>query len=443
MLPLKQFQDFIEEHKLFTNGNKILLAVSGGKDSVLMLHLFKALGVNIGVAHCNFNLRADEATRDEHFVKMLSASLNLTFHLTHFDTKKYAADNKISTQMAARVLRYQWFEEIRAQNGYDYIALAQHQNDAVETVLINLVRGTGISGLHGILPKRDKLIRPILFLNKAEIDTLIDEHDLNFVEDSSNLSTNYTRNKIRLGVIPHLQQINPNLEHTFAQNINRFSQLEEFLNLYILQLSKEIVQHRKDGVYIAISDIVKLKPINLLLFEMLKVYGFNETVISEMVRNLQKQSGLRFLSATHQATISRDYLIISALNETINQHKMIHGNEDEFCFDTHFFSLQFTNDIAYTVDKTRLYVDSEKLIFPLLMRNWQQGDKFMPLGMHSFKKLSDFFIDEKISVHLKSDIPILINGNGDVIWIAGFRQDERYKLTKATKKVAIFEVKIK
>lgn len=441
MLPLKQFQDFIEQHKLFANGNKILLAVSGGKDSVLMLHLFKALGVNIGVAHCNFNLRADEATRDEHFVKMLSASLNLTFHLTHFDTKKYAAENKVSTQMAARVLRYKWFEEIRAQNGYDYIALAQHQNDAVETVLINLVRGTGISGLHGILPKRDKLIRPILFLNKAEIDTLIDDNGLNFVEDSSNLSTNYTRNKIRLNVIPHLQEINPNLEHTFAQNINRFSQLEEFLNLRTQQLHQEIVEQRKDGLYIAISDIEKLKPINLLLFEMLKPYGFNETVISEMIRNLHKQSGLKFLSATHQAIIDREYLIISVLNETINQYKMIHGNEDEFYFDTHFFSLHFTNDIAYTIDKTLLYVDAEKLIFPLVMRNWQQGDKFMPLGMRSYKKISDFFIDEKISVHLKSDIPILINGNGDVIWIAGFRQDERYKLTKATKKVAIFEVK--
>ncbi|WP_421946153.1 tRNA lysidine(34) synthetase TilS [Pedobacter sp.] len=443
MLPLKQFQDFIEQHQLFTNGNKILLAVSGGKDSVLMLHLFKALGVNVGVAHCNFNLRADEATRDEHFVKMLSASLNLTFHLTHFDTKKYAGENKISTQMAARELRYQWFEEIRAQNGYDYIALAQHQNDAVETILINLVRGTGISGLHGILPKRDKLIRPILFLSKVEIETIVDDNDLNFVEDSSNLSTNYTRNKIRLDVIPHLQQINPNLEHTFAQNINRFSQLEEVLNLHVLQLTKEIVQQRKNGLYIAISDIEKLKPINLLLFEILKPYGFNETVISELINNLHKQSGLRFLSTTHQAIIDRDYVIISQLIENVNQYKMIHGNEVDFYFDTHHFGLNYTNDVGYTVDKDKLYVDADKLVFPLVIRNWQNGDKFMPLGMRSFKKLSDFFIDEKIPVHLKSDIPILINGNGDVIWIAGLRQDNRYKLTKATKKVAIFEVKIK
>ncbi|WP_231459104.1 MULTISPECIES: tRNA lysidine(34) synthetase TilS [unclassified Pedobacter] len=443
MLPLKQFQEFINQHKLFTSGNKILLAVSGGKDSILMLHLFKALGVNIGVAHCNFNLRADEATRDEHFVKMLSASLNLSFHLTQFDTKKYAAEHKISTQMAARELRYQWFEEIRVQHGYDYIALAQHQNDAVETVLINLVRGTGISGLHGILPKRDKLIRPLLFLTRAEINALVDEHDISFVEDSSNLSTNYTRNKIRLDVIPHLQQINPNLEHTFEQNINRFSQLEEFLILSVKRLSLQIVQHKKDGIYIAIKDIDALEPQNLLLFELLKPYHFTDQVVADLISNLHKQSGLKFLSATHQAIIDRDFLIISKLDDGFHQHKMIHQQETDFYFGDYHFSLNFSNEINFMTDKRVVYVDAQNLVFPMVMRNWQNGDKFIPLGMQNFKKLSDFFIDEKVPLHLKGKIPILINGNGDIIWIAGFRQDNRYKLTKATKKVAIFEVKIK
>lgn len=228
MLPLKQFQDFIEQQQLFVRANKILLAVSGGKDSVLMLHLFKAIGIDIGVAHCNFNLRADEAQRDESFVGLLAKNLGLPFYVTHFDTKKYAAENKISTQMAARDLRYNWFEEIRHKEGYDYIALAQHQNDAVETVLINLTRGTGISGLHGILPKRDLLIRPLLFLNRQQIDEIVKTNHIDFVEDSSNASTNYTRNKIRLQVVPHLQEINPNLEKTFAENISRFAQLETF-----------------------------------------------------------------------------------------------------------------------------------------------------------------------------------------------------------------------
>lgn len=186
MLPLAQFQDFIKKNELFTRGNKILLAVSGGKDSVLMMHLFKALGVDIGIAHCNFGLREDEAQRDENFVRILAGAHELPFYVTHFETKKYAAENKVSTQMAARTLRYAWFEEIRVANQYDYIALAQHQNDAIETVLINLTRGTGISGLHGILPKRDRLIRPLLFLNREQINEIIEEDNIAFVEESSN-----------------------------------------------------------------------------------------------------------------------------------------------------------------------------------------------------------------------------------------------------------------
>ncbi|RZL36712.1 MAG: tRNA lysidine(34) synthetase TilS, partial [Pedobacter sp.] len=283
MLPLQRFQDFIEHEKLFSKGSKILLAVSGGKDSVLMLHLFNKAGINVGVAHCNFNLRADEAQRDEHFVKTLALSLNLPFYVTHFDTKKYAAEHKISTQMAARDLRYNWFEEIRTAEGYDFIALAQHQNDAVETVMINLLRGTGISGLHGILPKRDKLIRPLLFLNRAEINKIIEDESLDFVEDSSNLNSDYTRNKLRLEVIPHLKEINPSLENTFAKNINRFTEIETFLNLQVEKISKEIVVKKADGFYIPLEKIKALQPKKLILFELLRPYGFIEAVAEEIL----------------------------------------------------------------------------------------------------------------------------------------------------------------
>ncbi len=247
MLPLKHFQDFIKQQQLFVSGNRILLAVSGGKDSVLMLHLFKAIGVDVGVAHCNFNLRGDEAQRDESFVAQLAINLGLSFYVTHFDTKKYAAENKISTQMAARDLRYNWFEEIRVKEKYDYIALAQHQNDAVETVLINLVRGTGISGLHGILPKRGRLIRPLLFLTRQQVEEAVTANHIDFVEDSSNLRTNYTRNKIRLQVVPQLQEINPNLEKTFTENIARFSELETFLKVQVQKLKNKSKIKRPDG----------------------------------------------------------------------------------------------------------------------------------------------------------------------------------------------------
>ncbi|WP_029282616.1 tRNA lysidine(34) synthetase TilS [Pedobacter sp. R20-19] len=440
MLPLSQFQDFIQQHELFASGNKILLAVSGGKDSVLMLHLFKAIGVNIGVAHCNFNLRADEAQRDENFVKLLAETLDLPFHITHFDTKKYAVENKISTQMAARDLRYTWFEEIRVANQYDYIALAHHQNDAIETVMMNLIRGTGISGLHGILPKRNHLIRPLLFLNSEQIESIVTKENISFVEDSSNLSTHYTRNKLRLQVIPHLKEINPNLEKTFADNIARFAELENFLDLEVAKLQNNILIRKTDGLYIALDEIAKLKPQKLLLYELLKPYHFTEHVVEEIIVSLTALSGTHFFSSTHQAVINRNDLVIIEKNTDVLLNEFIHPATKRISFGGHTISLTYSTVTKFEMNVAKAFVNADQLIFPLVVRKWQNGDKFIPLGMHMPKKVSDFFINEKVPVHIKHSTPILINGNGDIIWIAGMRQDNRYKLTTATKKVAIFEL---
>jgi len=443
MLPLSQFQDFIEKQKLFVQDNRILLAVSGGKDSVLMLYLFKAIGVDIGVAHCNFNLRANEAQRDESFVALLAKKIGLPFYVTHFDTKKYAAENKISTQMAARDLRYNWFEEIRRTEGYDYIALAQHQNDAVETVLINLTRGTGISGLHGILPKRDLLIRPLLFLKRQQIDEIVRVNNIDFVEDSSNVSTKYTRNKIRIQVVPHLQEINPNLEKTFAENIARFAELETFLNIQVQKLTYEILNKRNDGIYISLDEISRLNPQKLLLYELLKPFNFGENVVQEILDSLKALSGTHFFSTTHQAIINRSDLVIVEKNTSVTANQFIHPATESIAFANDEVSLMFTEEVKFEVNLNKAFVNADKLIFPLVLRNWQNGDKFIPLGMRNLKKVSDYFIDEKVPLHLKNITPILVNGNGEIVWIAGMRQDNRYKLTTATKKVAIFELKIK
>lgn len=443
MLPIQPFQDFIAEQELFVKGNRILLAVSGGKDSILMLHLFHAMGVDVGIAHCNFNLRADEAQRDENFVRLLSASLNFPFYVTHFDTKKYAGENKISTQMAARDLRYAWFEEIRVSENYDFIALAQHQNDAVETILINLIRGTGIAGLHGILPKREKLIRPLLFLNRKQINDIVEESSLNFVEDSSNLSTHYIRNKLRLEVIPHMQKINPRLEKTFSENIARFSEIEVFLHHQVEKLAAEILNQKADGIYIALTDIAKLNPQKLLLFELLKPYNFVESVVEEILNSLKALSGTRFFSATHQAIINRNDLVIVNNNTATALNQIIHPTSKQVVFGEDIMFLSFSSEIKFEKNINKAFVNADHLVFPLILRNWQNGDKFIPLGMRNLKKVSDFFIDEKVPLHLKRSTPLLVNGNGEIIWIAGKRQDNRYKLTPATKKVAIFELKIK
>lgn len=441
MLPIQNFKDFISHNALFTTNDKILLAVSGGKDSVLMAHLFKLAGFDFGIAHCNFSLRADESQRDESFVRMLAGSLEVPFYVTHFKTKEYAANQRISTQMAARDLRYNWFEEIREANDYNFIALAQHQDDAIETVLLNLTRGTGIAGLHGILPKRDKLIRPLLFLSREQINKLISYNNIEFVEDSSNSSVDYARNKVRLKVIPHLKEINPNLELTFEQNIQRFAETELVLQNAVSQLKKDLLIEKKDTIHLSIDKIKALKPQRLLMFELLRAFGFSELVVVELLQALDKQSGTSFYSNSHRITIDRDDLILSPVKEGHQQIAFIHINDKNVALRNHELFMSFNDEPYFEKNTHKAFIDADKLLYPLVVRGWQSGDKFMPLGMKTYKKLSDFFIDEKVPLVEKDNVPVLVNGNGEVIWLGGMRQDDRYKVTSTTKKVAIFDLK--
>lgn len=440
MLALTQFTDFVKEHSLFSPRQQILLAVSGGKDSVLMAHLFKRAGYNFGIAHCNFNLRATESQRDETFVKLLASALNVPFYVIHFDTKAYASEHQISTQMAARNLRYQWFETLRKEKDYDFIAVAQHQDDSMETVLLNLTRGTGISGLHGILPKRGHIIRPMLFLSRAEIDALVAENNIDYVEDSSNQTAKYARNKIRLNVIPQLREINPNLAQTFAQNIIRFAQTEEVLQQVVTQVRNQIQQEKNGIFYFKITAVKNLNPRALLFFELLKGFNFSYQVVAEILNSLYKQSGTFFYSPTHRITIDRDDLILSPISAHENFPVFLHLNDSIVSFHSQKIVVAYSYSASFENNPNKAFVDFDKLIFPLTIRFRLNGDKFMPLGMNSFKKLSDFLIDSKVPIPQKDTIPILINGNGEIIWVAGLRQDNRYKVTQTTKKVAIFEL---
>ncbi|MGE6220275.1 tRNA lysidine(34) synthetase TilS [Nubsella zeaxanthinifaciens] len=437
MLPLKQFTDYITQQHLFNASDHVLLGVSGGKDSVLMAQLFKLAGFHFSIAHCNFNLRADEAQRDEAFVKLLAQELEVPFHVVHFDTENFAKEHKISIQMAARQLRYQWFEETRKANGYQYIAVAHHQNDAIETVLLNLVRGTGVSGMHGILPKRENLIRPLLFFSRLQIDELVEEHQLPYVEDSSNESSKYARNKIRLQVVPHLKEINPSLEQTFEKNITRFKELELLLQQAVKQVANYLQKDESGLLRIKIEDVQRLSPQKLLFYELLKPFHFAEAVVEEILFSLNKPSGTSFYSATHCLTIDRSALILSPI-ETAKPLLYLHGEGRLQIGAEQLISLSFTDSLNFKPEKNFAYVDASLLIFPLVVRYWESGDRFKPLGMKSFKKLSDFFVDEKVPLPVKDRTPLLINGNGEMIWIMRMRQDERYKLSATTKKVAIF-----
>jgi len=442
MLPLQNFLDYIRQNALFEPQHRILLAVSGGKDSVIMAHLFKQAGFSFGIAHCNFGLRGGESQRDEHFVRTLAALADVSVHVRHFETKRYAAEHKVSTQMAARDLRYAWFEELRVQHGYDRIAVAHHQNDVIETVLLNLVRGTGIAGLHGILPKRGNLIRPLLFLSRQDINQLAEDNEIGFVEDSSNLSTTYARNKLRLDVMPVLKGINPKLEQTFEHNIRRFAETEIVLQQAVEKAKKDICINNANGVYLSLDGIERLEPKRLLLYEILKSYSFTETVVDEVLAAGSKQTGTSFYSVTHRLTIDRDSLLLTAVateQDFVNQ--MVHPEDTRIELTNQIITLHYSDIISFENDPRKAYIDADRLSFPMVIRSWQDGDRFRPMGMRNYKKISDFFTDQKIPLPRKAQIPLLINGNGDIVWVAGLRQDDRYKVTGTTKKVAIFEQK--
>ena len=441
MLPVKQFTDFIEQNSLFTRGGRVLAAVSGGMDSVVMAHLLKAAGFNFSIAHCNFQLRGHEALADQEFCHQLSQQLRVQFHTISFDTKKYAADNKISIQMAARELRYQWFEQLGQQYGYDVIALAHHQNDAIETILLNLTRGTGIAGLHGILPKNGNLVRPMLFLNRDEIQAVITKNGLSYVEDSSNASTKYARNKLRHEVIPKLKELNPGLEKTFENNLQHFRDMETLLELRLADLKQELFIYNGDEIHLLISALKKLEPKRLLLFKLLQPYGFNQTTVDDVMASLDKHSGRTFESGNFMLILDRDKLILSKKNNHQPEPILINEGDREVNY-SHYKVNLLHDDSALIIKSNPLAaaIDTSLLIYPLTIRSWQQGDQFYPLGMKTRKKLSDFFIQQKIPLHEKSAIPILINGNGDIMWIAGHRLSEHYKVHDNTKKVTIFEL---
>ena len=300
---LQSFQSYIQKENLFLSSDKILLTVSGGIDSTLMCELFHKAKLNFGIAHCNFQLRAEESNGDEAFVGTLAEKYNVPFHTTTFTTSAYAKKNKLSIQFAARQLRYLWFEEIREHYKYNYIATAHHQDDSIETFFINLIRGTGISGLHGILPKHGNIIRPLLFTTKNKIETYSKKHKLKYREDSSNASDKYVRNKIRHHIIPVLKELNNSLENTINKSIQHIREVELIYKNDIENKRLKIVKQENNSVSISIKKLKKLQPLSTYLYEFLKPYNFNADTVREIISAIDGTSGKRFFSATHRQGI--------------------------------------------------------------------------------------------------------------------------------------------
>ena len=442
MVALNRLYSFIKQYALFLPEERVLLAVSGGRDSVLMAHLFKAAGFNFGIAHCNFNLRPVDADEDENFTSDLALELGVPFFATRFDTGEYASKNHVSVQMAARELRYQWLEEIRNDFDFQYIALAHHQNDVIETMLLNLTRGTGISGLHGILPKKNKLIRPLLFFTREEIDEIFLQSAFPYREDSSNLSVKYARNKIRLEVIPVLKELNPSLEQTFEANRKRFAELESLLEQRVKELKEELLKKLKEDEYtISLPALKNLVPLKTLLYGLFHPFGFTESVLNNLINSWEGSPGKLFYSASHQLLLDRNRVILSRIElkrpgDTLIDKNTVHCTWNDQKFGNRIIPIREFN---LSREANIAQLDLDLLGFPLKLRSWKSGDHFHPLGMKSKKKLSDLFVEQKIPLNRKKDIGILENNNGDILWVAGLRIDERYKITADTKKVFIFE----
>ena len=428
----EQIQQYIIQHQLLSGEKPVVVGISGGADSVALLHILVSLGYKCIAAHCNFNLRGDESFRDEQFTIDFTQRLQVPLCKISFETNKYAQENRLSVEMAARELRYRWFEELLNTYDADAVAVAHHRDDSVETLLINLTRGSGLTGLTGIKPKNGNVVRPLLCVSREDIYTYIEKNGLEYVTDSSNSSDIYTRNFIRLKVIPLLEEINPSVKASLARTANHLYDASLIYNHSIEEARRVIIQNNR----LSISALLSFPAPATILYEMLKPYGFSRTVCESIFTVLEKDSGKIFYSSTHRLLKDRSDLLIDVLSGEDNRAYLINLEDDNVDLPVELKPeiVVIKEDYQIEKDKKFAYFDFDKLSFPLVLRHWQEGDWFVPFGMKGKKKISDYFSDKKFSLFDKEKTWLLCSGQ-DVIWIVGERTDNRYRIEKTTKRV--------
>ncbi|HMK04444.1 MAG TPA: tRNA lysidine(34) synthetase TilS [Ferruginibacter sp.] len=458
---LKEFKQFINQQNLFQETDKLLLAVSGGVDSVVLCELCKQAGYDFTVLHCNFQLRGEESERDEKFVRDLAIKYGVQVIAERFDTKNYAAEMKLGIQEAARDLRYHWFGKVcaektfpgfsmpidtpgwhspidRFENGKWYVATAHHLNDSIETMLMNFFKGTGIKGMTGISPKHDTswyMVRPLLFASRTGIEQYANENGLSWVEDSSNASDKYTRNYFRNKLIPGIREVFPQVEHNLADNLSRFVEIELLYEQALQHHKKKLLELKGNEIHIPVLKLLKAVPLATIVYEIIKDFGFTARQVNDVISLLKAESGRYVASDNYRIIKNRNWLIISQNDSSVAHHILIEETISVIAFEggnLKIETLPRATDFRLQTSDLTAQLDAGEIKFPLLLRKWKQGDYFYPLGMKKKKKLSRFFIDQKLSLTQKEKTWV-IEMNKKIVWVVGLRIDDRFKITEKTK----------
>ena len=428
---LEKLQNHVHQKLSFLANKKLIIATSGGLDSMVLLHLFQQLQQEIAIAHCNFQLRGLESFGDQNFVQEYANEHNIPIFVTQFDTESFANDYKLSTQVAARNLRYDWFYELLESENFDYILTAHHADDNLETFIINLSRGTGLDGLVGIPMQNDKIIRPLLIFSRQEIEDYANKNNIKWREDSSNSSDKYLRNKIRHHLVPLLKNLNPNFLESFQKTQIYLQESQVMVEDATVMIYQQVAKEFGNEIHFDLKKLQQLPNYKSYLYEWLQEFGF--TAWNDIYDLVDGQTGKQIFSREYNLLKNRDFLILTPIN-------YVNNLEQQFWIDKNQLEVKVPLKLSFCkvadilqVSNRTIFVDEDKLLFPLEIRKWNKGDNFLPFGMNGkSKKVSKFFKDEKLSILEKENIWILTSDN-QIVWIIGMRQDERFKIENTTK----------
>ena len=428
---LQKFKQHLHQNFPFLGDSKLLIAISGGVDSVVLAHLCSQLDLNFSLCHCNFNLRGQESDDDEAFVTSLAKTLKIPVYSTAFETEKYAAKNKVSIQVAARDLRYTWFYELLDTKGYNYVLTAHNTNDNLETFIINLTRGSGLEGFTGIPPVNEKSVRPLLAFSRDDITLFAIKNGIIWREDKSNASIKYVRNKVRHKVIPVLKELNPHVLESFQNTIEYLNESQSIINDAVKNITANVVSYKNDVLKISCKEIEKLSNKKAYLYQLLQAYGF--TAWNDIVDLISAQPGKQVFSNTHRLLKDRNFLILTTINksQSIKGPILIDQKVSEI---TNPIKLTIQNTDDYTCKNNhQIIIDNDLINYPLSLKKWHHGDAMYPTGMTGSKKISQLFKDNKLSLLDKEKIWMLTDAKDHIIWVIGLRQDRRYLANKTSK----------